>query len=121
MVQDLHLFKKCSSTGWSQSSFAFHMSCIRALAVSATGAANPSGSYNEQTADRIPRFVSERFKFLISNPSSSVSTNQRTPSALSTGNSSSLRSRFGVALLWTGIEDKTSLLLDMNFVRQKPP
>ena len=120
-VQDFHLAKKFSSSGWSQSTLAFHISWIITLAVRATGAANPRGSYREQTADSTPRFVSGRFKFLMSNPSSSVSANQRIPSALSTGSSSKSRFRSGEALFSVGMVAKTFLLFVMNFVRLKPP
>ena len=66
--------------------------------------------------DDISRFVSGGCNFLISNPSLSDSTNQRTPNALSTSNSSSSRLSSGVALLSAGIEARTFLLFDMNFV-----
>ena len=71
--------------------------------------------------DRIPRFVSGRFKSLISNPTSSVSTNHRTTKAFFEGNLFGSRFSSGLDLLSEGTVDRTLLQFDVNLVRQKPP
>ena len=121
LTQDLQLTRKPSSKGWSRSNFVFQMSCIRALAIMVSGAERPRIWYKEQIKDRIPHFDSGRFKSLILNPNSSVSTYHNTTKALSEGISFGSRFSSGVDLLSESTVDRTLLQSDVNLVRWKQP
>ena len=84
-------------------------------------AAKPRRSYAEQVEGRMSRLVSGRFRSLILNPSSSVSTNHSTTKALSKGNSFGSRFSSGVDFLSEGALDRTLMQFGVNLGRQKPP
>ena len=114
----------CCSMGISSSqpNFSLQRSCKICLPGSMTGAAKPSGSYMEHTVDKRPRLVSGWSFTSMLKPNVSVSADQSTPSARSTGRLSCRSKDFmDFALSSSGTDSSTRRSLDPHLVSRKPP
>ena len=81
--------------GSSQPFLSLHRSCNNSFASRRAGATKPSGSNNEATVERMPRVEGFSSKRTL-NLSTSFSTSQATPSALSSGNSSNFKAFYSL-------------------------
>ena len=110
-----------SEMGSSQPFLSLHRSCNNSFASRRAGATKPSGSNKEATVERMPRRVEGFSSKRTLNFSTSFSTSQATPSALSSGNLSPISKHFTVfARLSSGMLAITSLSEQTNFVRLNP-
>ena len=107
----------------SQPRFSLHIFCSSRFAGKIIGAARPSGSYSEDTTDKMPLLVFTVTSRMVLKLKVSCSVSHCMPKARSIGNFSRSKLRLFTdgARSDSGTDAKTSRWLLNHFVRRKPP